>query len=262
MSGISAAQSLSGKIAIVTGASSGIGEATSLLFAAHGAQVVLVARRSNGLSKVADEIARSGGVAYPIPADVTKEPDRRRIIYETVQLFGGIDILVNAAGIIGSGTIETTTVEQWDTMMEVNLRSVFRLIQLALPFLVERQGNVINVSSVTGIRAFPGVLAYAVSKAGLDQLTRCVALELAPKKVRVNAVNPGVVRTNLHRSGGMSEDEYKQFLEHSQSTHPLGRVGNPEEVASLIAFLASDEAAWITGVSYSIDGGRAQTCLR
>jgi NAD(P)-dependent dehydrogenase (short-subunit alcohol dehydrogenase family) len=120
----------------------------------------------------------------------------------------------------------------------------------------------VNVSSVTGIRAFPGVLAYCASKAAVDQLTRCAALELAPKGVRVNAVDPGVVVSNLHRRGGMGEEKYQTFLEHSKTTHPLGRVGQPEDVADAILFLASDRARWITGVSLSVDGGRHQTCAR
>jgi NAD(P)-dependent dehydrogenase (short-subunit alcohol dehydrogenase family) len=136
------------------------------------------------------------------------------------------------------------------------------MMRLATPHLIKTQGNIVNVSSVTGPRSFPGVLAYCVSKAGVDQLTHCVALELASKGVRVNAVNPGVVLTNLHKQGGMSVEAYDRFLEHSQTTHPLGRVGRPEEVADLIAFLASDRAGWITGVTYLIDGGRGQTCNR
>ena len=115
---------------------------------------------------------------------------------------------------------------------------------------------------MTGLRAFPGVLAYCVSKAGLDQLTRCAALELAAKGVRVNAVNPGVVVTEIHKRGGMNEEAYAKFLEHSRTTHPLGRVGDPLEVAELVLFLASEKASWITGGTYSIDGGRALTCAR
>jgi NAD(P)-dependent dehydrogenase (short-subunit alcohol dehydrogenase family) len=171
-------------------------------------------------------------------------------------------VLVNAAGIISNGTIESTALDDWDAMMNVNLRSVFHLMQLSVPHLERRPGNVVNVSSVTGLRAFPGVLAYCVSKAGVDQLTRCAALELAPKGVRVNAVNPGVVVTDIHKRGGMAEEKYEAFLQHSKTTHPLGRVGAADEVAELILFLASDRAAWITGATYSIDGGRAQTCAR
>jgi NAD(P)-dependent dehydrogenase (short-subunit alcohol dehydrogenase family) len=121
---------------------------------------------------------------------------------------------------------------------------------------------VVNVSSVTGIRAFPNVLAYCVSKAATDQLTRCLALELAPKGVRVNAVNPGVVRTNLHRAGGMEAAQYQQFLDRSRETHPLGRIGEPEDVAQAVAFLLSDASGWITGETLPVDGGRHQTCAR
>jgi NAD(P)-dependent dehydrogenase (short-subunit alcohol dehydrogenase family) len=135
-------------------------------------------------------------------------------------------------------------------------------MQLATLHLIETKGNIVNVSSVTGLRSFPGVLAYCVSKAALDQLTRCAALELAPKGVRVNAVNPGVVVTEIHKRGGMSEADYEKFLEHSKTTHPLGRVGDPKEIAELIFYLASEKASWITGGTYQIDGGRALTCAR
>jgi NAD(P)-dependent dehydrogenase (short-subunit alcohol dehydrogenase family) len=175
---------------------------------------------------------------------------------------GGIDVLVNAAGHISSGTIETTELGAWDSMLNVNLRAVFTLMQKALPSLIERRGNIVNVSSVTGLRAFPGVLAYCVSKAALDQLTRCASLELAAKGVRVNAVNPGVVVTEIHKRGGMDQEAYAAFLDRSTQTHPLGRVGRPDEIASLVLYLASEEASWITGATYSIDGGRAQTCAR
>src|SRR5204862_4682549 len=146
--------------------------------------------------------------------------------------------LVNAAGIIASGTIENTTLADYDLMMNINVRSVFQLTQLALPSIIDRKGNIVNVSSVTGLRAFPGVLAYCVSKAAVDQLTRCAALELAPKGVRVNAVNPGVVMTNLHKRSGMADVAYQNFLEHSKETHPIGRVATADEVAELIYYLA------------------------
>jgi NAD(P)-dependent dehydrogenase (short-subunit alcohol dehydrogenase family) len=135
-------------------------------------------------------------------------------------------------------------------------------MRAATPALTQSKGSVVNVSSVTGLRSFPGVLAYCVSKSAIDQLTRCAALELAPKGVRVNAVNPGVVISNLHRRGGMDEEKYSAFLEHSRSTHPLGRPGEPQEIADLIFFLASANAAWITGETISIDGGRHLTCAR
>jgi NAD(P)-dependent dehydrogenase (short-subunit alcohol dehydrogenase family) len=255
-------QELAGQVALVTGATSGIGRATALRFAEEGARVALIGRKAQELERVSAEIAARGGESLGVIADVTSDEDARRSVEETLERFGALDVLVNAAGILGSGTIETTTLADWDAMMTVNLRSVFHLMQLSIPHLERRPGNIVNVSSVTGLRAFPGVLAYCVSKAGVDQLTRCAALELAAKGVRVNAVNPGVVVTEVHRRSGMSQESYAAFLEHSTRTHPLGRVGSAEEIAELIFFLASDRAAWITGVTYSIDGGRAQTCAR
>jgi NAD(P)-dependent dehydrogenase (short-subunit alcohol dehydrogenase family) len=253
---------MKGKVAIVTGASSGIGRAAAFKFASEGAGVALVARSGDKLAEVAGAIEVDGGEAKAITADVTQEVESERVVRETVEAFGGIDVLVNAAGIISTGTIETTALEDWDDMMRVNVRAPFYLSQCAMPYLVERRGAVVNVSSVNGIRSFPGVLAYCVSKAALDQLTRCAALEMASKGVRINAVNPGVTVTQLHRSGGMDEEAYAAFLERSKTTHPLGRVGQPEEVADLIYFLASPRAGWITGVTYLVDGGRGQTCAR
>lgn len=253
---------LEGKIALVTGATSGIGRATAIRFAEAGARVAAVGRNQAELAAVCKEINKRGGKALAIRADVTVKPISRRIVNEAMERFGALDVLVNAAGHISNGTIETTKIADWDAMMNVNLRAVFNLMQQAVPHLEARRGNVVNVSSVTGLRAFPGVLAYCVSKAGLDQLTRCTALELAPKGIRVNAVNPGVVVTDIHKRGGMSDEAYEAFLERSKQTHPIGRVGSAREVADLILYLASERAAWITGATYSIDGGRSQTCAR
>jgi len=250
------------KIAIITGASSGIGRATALKFAAENAKVALVARSAGKLQELANTIQADGGQAVAIPADLMQAAEAERVVQETVAAWGGIDVLVNAAGILVGGDIESTPLADWEAMMNINARAPFLLMQAAMPHLIERRGNVVNVSSVTGVRAFPGVLAYCSSKAALDQLSHCAALEVAAKGVRINAVNPGVVRTMLHRAGGMDEEKYAAFVEHSKSTHPLGRVGRPEEIADLIFFLASPQANWITGVSYSIDGGRAQTCAR
>jgi NAD(P)-dependent dehydrogenase (short-subunit alcohol dehydrogenase family) len=253
---------LKGKIALVTGASSGIGSATAEAMSQNGARVALVGRQLAALRLGVEGITAFGGEAIALSGDLTKEADRKKVVSETVAHFGGLDILVNAAGTIANGTIENTSLSDWRTMFEINLEAVFALMQLALPHLEKNRGNIVNVSSVTGIRAFPGVLAYCVSKAGVDQLTRCAALELAPKGIRVNAVDPGVVVTNLHRRGGMGEEKYQAFLEHSKTTHPLGRVGQPDDIANTIVFLASDRAGWITGASVPIDGGRHQTCAR
>jgi NAD(P)-dependent dehydrogenase (short-subunit alcohol dehydrogenase family) len=246
----------------VTGATSGIGRATAIRFARDGAAVAAVGRKAAALDDVAQEIRAAGGRCVAIDADVTTTDAPAAIVSRTISEFGGITTLVNAAGIIANGTIENTTDAAWDEMLDVNLRAPFRLMRAAHAPLVAAKGSVVNVSSVTGLRAFPGVLAYCVSKAGVDQLTRCAALELAPHGVRVNAVNPGVTVTNLHRRSGVDEEKYAAFLERSKTTHPLGRAGEPEEIADLIWFLASAHAGWITGETISIDGGRHLTCAR
>ena len=252
----------SNKVVLVTGATSGIGQAVALKFADAGADVAAVGRNREALAGLASKLETAGSKKFTLAGDLALEADVDRIVSQTVSHFSGIDVVVNAAGHISSGTIENTTLAAWDSMLNINLRGVFLLMQKATPTLIQRRGNIVNVSSVTGLRAFPGVLAYCVSKAGVDQLTRCAALELAPKGVRVNAVNPGVVVTEIHRRGGMTDEQYAAFLEHSKETHPLGRVGSADEVAELILFLASSRASWITGATYSIDGGRAQTCAR
>ncbi|MDZ7268010.1 MAG: SDR family oxidoreductase [candidate division KSB1 bacterium] len=253
---------LSGKVALITGASSGIGKATARAFAAAGSRLALLSRSRESLQRVVDEIARHGVESIILPVDLTDAEHCRRAVAQTVDHFGRLDVLVNAAGIIATGSISSTPREAWDLMLRLNLTAVFVMMQEAVPFLKATGGNIVNVSSVTGTRAFPNVLAYCVSKAGVDQLTRCAALDLAPFGVRVNAVNPGVVVTNLHRASGMTGDQYQAFLEHSKTTHPLGRVGTPEEIADAILYLASPRAGWITGVTFNIDGGRQLTCAR
>jgi len=250
------------KVAIVTGASSGIGKATAVRFAEEGAAVVAVGRNEAGFGELREEVRDLDGTVRVHLADLTEHSQIDRLVSETVQHCGQIDVLVNAAGIIRSGTLSDTPIDDFDKLMNINLRSVYYLMQKVLPFLEKTRGNIVNISSIAGSRAFPGVIAYCISKAAVDQLTRCAALELAEKGIRVNAVNPGVVVTNLHKRGGMSEEAYEAFLKNAKRTHPLGRPGEAREVADLVAFLASEKAGWITGVTYEIDGGRGQTCLR
>lgn len=249
-------------VAVVTGASSGIGRATAFLFAKNGWSVVAFGRNESELNALRDDSRDTDGTIRIHLGDITETSQVDRLVSDTIDNLGRIDALINAAGIIKSGNIEDTTLDDWDKMMNVNIRSAFYLMQKCVPHLSATKGNVVNVSSVTGTRAFPNVLAYCVSKAATDQLTRCTALELAPKGIRVNAVNPGVVITNLHKRGGMSDEAYEKFLDNAKNTHPIGRPGRPEEVAELICYLASEKAGWITGATYEIDGGRAQTCAR
>jgi NAD(P)-dependent dehydrogenase (short-subunit alcohol dehydrogenase family) len=251
-----------GKVAIVTGATSGIGKAAAELLGQRGAALLLVGRDEAALSRVSGAIASRGATADHVVADITAAGAPAEIVARAVERFGAIDVLVNAAGVIATGSIENTTDEVWDHLMDINARAPFRLIRAAMPHLLARRGAVVNVSSVNGLRSFSGVLAYCVSKSAVDQLTRCAALEMAPKGVRINAVNPGVTITNLHRRGGMDDEQYSAFLQRSKETHPLGRPGEPQEIAELIAFLASDRSGWMTGATVSIDGGRHLTCAR
>ncbi|MEX2270827.1 MAG: SDR family oxidoreductase [Vicinamibacterales bacterium] len=247
------------KTAIVTGASSGIGRAAATRLVADGWRVLGVGRDRGALADLQSGI---GAAFVPFAADVTSDAAPAAIVRQAVD--GGHELagLVQAAGIIASGGVDVTSDEGWDAMFAVNVRAPFRLLREAVPHLAEARGAVVNVSSVTGLRAFPGLVSYCASKAALDHLTRAAALDLAPKGVRVNAVNPGVVITNLHRRGGMDETRYAAFLEHAKDTHPLRRPGTADEVAELIAFLLSEKSGWITGETIAIDGGRHLTCLR
>ena len=250
------------KVAIVTGASSGIGRATAMALAASGAQIALVGRDARALEEVMAAIAHDGREAIAVVADLVAERAASDIVSATVARFGAVDLVVNAAGALAMGTTDGTPDEVWDGLMALNVRAPFRLMRAAFPYLKERKGAVVNVSSVNGRRVFPNLAAYNTSKAALDQLTRCAAIEWAPDGVRVNAVNPGVTVTNLHRRSGLTEDAYSAFLERAKETHPLGRPGQASEIAALILFLASDQAGWVTGETIAIDGGRHLTCAR
>jgi NAD(P)-dependent dehydrogenase (short-subunit alcohol dehydrogenase family) len=254
--------SFANKVAIVTGASSGIGRATALKLAESGASIVAVGRDKAALESALAEITHGGAAAIAVVADVTADTAPDDIIEKAVTRFGGIDVLVNAAGIIGFGATDATSDEDWDRMMNTNTRAPFRLMRAAFPHLKTRKGAVVNVSSVNGRRVFPGLAAYNTSKGALDHLTRGAAIDWAPHGVRVNAVNPGVTVTNLHRRAGLDEEKYAAFLARSKETHPLGRPGQVNDVASLIVFLASDQAEFITGETVAVDGGRHLTCAR
>ncbi|KAL4233904.1 hypothetical protein ACF0H5_008576 [Mactra antiquata] len=249
---------LAGKVALITGASSGIGAATAKLFSKLGASVAITGRNAENLEKIGAECTKP----FIVTGDLVKEEDTKNVLESTIKHFGSLDVLVNCAGIIELGGIENTSLEQYDRLFNANVRSVYHLTMLAVPYLIKTKGNIVNVSSVNGMRSFPNVLAYCMSKSAVDQFTRCVALDLAPKQVRVNAVNPGVTITELQKRGGLSDEAYAKFLERSKETHALGRPGDPDEVAAAIAFLASDNASFITGATLPVDGGRHAMCPR
>lgn len=248
------------KVAIITGGSSGIGAGTALLFAKNGSSICVIGRNLENLNKIGDQIKSETGITDDkmllLQADVSITDNLDCIINKTIDKFGKIDILVNNAGILETGSIENTSLDQFDRVMNVNVRSIYYLTMLAAPYLIKSKGNIINISSVNGMRSFPGVLAYNVSKSAVDQFTRCVALELAGKGVRCNSINPGVIVTNIHKRGGMNEETYQKFLDHSKTTHALRRAGTVDEVASSILFLASEQSSFITGANLPVDGGR------
>lgn len=253
---------LTGKRALVTGATSGIGRAIALRFAAEGASVAITGRRRERLAETEAKLQAHGVAVVPVAADHTRPEDNEQAVEEAVQGLGGLDVLVNAAGVIGNDSILDPKPDEWRRILDINLEAVYDLTRRAAPFIVQgRGGSIVNLSSIAGLRPYPTILGYCVSKAAVDMLTQCLALELAPQGVRVNAICPGVVVSELHTVRGAVAD-YAAFLERAKSTHPLGRPGTPEEIAALAAFLVSDEAGWITGGLHTIDGGRTLTSLR
>ncbi|XP_035658488.1 3-oxoacyl-[acyl-carrier-protein] reductase FabG-like [Branchiostoma floridae] len=257
---------LGGKVAIITGASSGIGQGTAVEFAQLGAHLALTGRNQENLQATAKACVEAGtpqDKVLLITGDICDEELRKNLVDQTVQKFGRIDVLVNNAGTAHLATIETTDMAEYDKLMNVNVRSVVALTQLCVPHLTVTKGSIVNVSSVNGLRAIPGLLASNMSKAALDQFTRCVALELASKQIRVNSVNLGAFPTQiLKRMSGLDDEGVAQMLEHMKSLHALGRNGEVSEVARTIAFLASSDASFITGAQVPVDGGWHLKCPR
>ena len=250
-------------VVVVTGASSGIGRATAIEFVKNGARVAFVSRGEEAMrATISDHSVCTSENSLIIPADLSSYDVPEEVVKKVVDEWGKLDVLVNCAAILRSNTAENASFEDWNTMLNLNVISLALMSKFAIPFLKKTRGNIVNVSSIAGLRSFNNLLTYSTSKAAVDQITRCTALDISKYGIRVNAVNPGVVISKLHRRGGMTEEEYEQFLSHSKDTHPLGRVGNPEEIADLILFLASPKASWITGETISVDGGRFLTCLR
>lgn len=246
--------SFKGKYIIVTGASFGIGADAAIHFAKLGAFVAITGRDAIKLSGVAQTIIDGGHNApLSIVADVTK--DAKRIIDTTIEKFGKLDVLVNNAGIAEMAPVETITLDSFDRVLNTNLRSVFVLSQLAIPHLVQSKGNIVNVSSVAGMRAFPNGAAYSTSKAALNQLTQCMALELGPKGVRVNAINPALIRTPIFKTIGMDDQAIAKFEESSKAVYPLRRIGEVADTSLAIAYLAHESSSFITGQLLVVDGG-------
>lgn len=248
--------SFEGKVILITGASSGIGAACAVHLAKAGALLALVGRNEEKLAKVAEKIKENGIETEPLIILADVSVDAERIVSETIEKYDCIDVLINNAGFGKQAPLETTSLDDYDAMMATNVRAAVQITQLALPNLVATNGNILNVSSMCGIRQFRSAVAYSMTKSALDQFTKCMAIDVAAKGVRVNSVNPGVIDTNFHFINGITPDAYDDYLLHCAQLHPLGRCGTPEDVVQAIVYLISDQTAgFVTGVCLPVDGG-------
>lgn len=243
---------LKDKVAIITGGGTGIGRATAILFARAGAGVMIVGRRLKPLEETINMIKSEGGKAIYLSVDVSKADDVKRMVEETVKAYGKIDILYNNAGVfIGVGkTIQELSEEEWDTAMSIDLKAVFLCSKYVIPHMIKNGGGVIiNCSSISGHIGQRKQGAYNAAKGGVELLTRCMALDFAEYKIRVNAVCPAWVEIDFNK------DDIKRRKDEILKMHPIGRLGQPEDVAHAVLYLASDESSWVTGTSLMVDGG-------
>lgn len=244
------------KVVLITGANSGIGAACAEYFAKEGALLALVGRNANKFDTIISRIKENDIELDPlvILADITS--DAERIVVETIEKYGHLDILINSAGVLIPGSLETMIMKDFDAIIATNVRGIVELSQLAMPHLIATKGNIINISSAASIIPASQCLAYACSKAALDHFTKCIAMEFAPKGVRINAINPGFIDTDIHiTSGRCTENEYADVCEYQSKKHPIQRIGFTKDCVNAIAFLADDNASFITGIIVPVDGG-------
>lgn len=244
---------LSGKVAVVTGASKGIGAAIAKHLASLGASVVVnYASSKDGADKVVGEITKGGGKGVAVQADVAKPADITRLFAETKKAFGHVDILVNNAGIYDFAPLELITAEHFHKQFDLNVLGLILTTQEAIKLFPAAGGSVVNVSSVVSSRGVPAGTVYSATKGAVDAVTRSLAAELGPRKIRVNSVNPGMVVTEGVTSAGMHESDMRKQME---AVTPLGRIGQPEDIAPAVAYFASDDSAWVTGETLYLSGG-------
>ncbi|THJ20726.1 MAG: SDR family oxidoreductase [Nitrospira sp. CG24E] len=244
---------LSGKVAVVTGGNAGIGEAIAKAFAREGASVVITGRRQGELYRVVNDIAKEQGKVFAVVGSVTDESHVQETVRQAVQQFGRLDILVNNAGVGDFGKrLHEIDDRTWAQVLDVNLNGVFRMTRAALPQMLKQgKGAIINISSIASLVGLPTLPAYAASKGALDAMTRALAVDYAKEGIRCNVVNPGLVDTPMAAPLMGNPEQLDPILAH----YPIRRAGKPEEVANMVLYLASDEAAWVTGGTFPIDGG-------
>lgn len=247
--------SFDGKVVLITGGSSGIGAGAARHLAKLGAKVSIIGRSEKRLSEVAEQIKQSGALApLAIVADVTK--DAKRIVDETIKYFGQLDVLINNAGIVITDTATKVQMPEFDRIFDINVRSVIILTKLCVPHLEQTKGNIVNVSSIGGLKPIRTVMSNCMTKAALDQFTKCSALDLASKGIRVNSINPSVIRTPIFETLGIPSQHVEKMLEDYKNKYPVGRIGNVSDTNAAIAFLADDKSAsFLTGILLPVDGG-------
>jgi 3-oxoacyl-[acyl-carrier protein] reductase len=244
---------LDGKVAVVTGASKGIGAEIAKQFAAEGAAVVVnYASSKQGADRVVDEIAKRGGKAIAVQANVAKKAEIEQLFAETKKAFGRLDTLVNNAGVYDWSPLEEITEEQFHKHFDVNVLGLLLATQEAVKHFDSAGGNIINISSTVTSLTPPGSSIYTGTKGAVDAVTRTLAKELGPRKIRVNAINPGMVETEGVRAAGFDQGDLRKSVE---AQTPLGRIGQPEDIAPAVVFLASSDSAWITGETLRVAGG-------
>lgn len=244
---------LEGKVAVVTGASKGIGASIAKHLAAEGASVVVnYSSSKEGAERVVAEIVRDGGKAIALGANVAKKAEIERLFAETKKAFGRVDILVNNAGVYEFKPIEDVTEEQFHKMFNLNVLGLILTSQEAAKHFGSTGGSIINISSLASTLAPPNTSVYSATKAAVDAVTKSLATELGPRKIRVNSINPGMIETEGVQTAGFMESDFRKYYE---SQAPLGRIGQPKDVAPAAVFLASSDSAWITGETLHITGG-------
>ncbi len=243
---------LSGKVAIVTGAGSGIGRASAILFAKEGAKVVVADYDEKGGRETARIIAKARGNAIFVKADVSKSSDARAIVAAAIKNYGKLNILYNNAGIVRWGNAIECTEEDWNRVIDINLKGAWLCSKFAIPEMVkQRGGSIVNTASIAGCVAFAKIAAYCASKGGLIELTKSMALDFAPNKIRVNAICPGVIKTGMTK--GILDD--KKTVKGMLKATVIGRLGEPEDIANAALYLASDDSSFVTGTTLVVDGG-------